>query len=92
LSQDGIRESLLAFHKKWYSSNIMTLAMTSNTDLDTMTKMVEEKFSHVINQNVVLPNLSDPNPYNPENLGQLIKFVPVKDKDMLTLHWVLPYS
>lgn len=70
----------------------MTLAMTSNTDLDTMTKMVEEKFSHVINQNVVLPNLSDPNPYNPENLGQLIKFVPVKDKDMLTLHWVLPYS
>lgn len=33
LSQPGIRESLLDFHRKWYSSNIMTLAITGKHDI-----------------------------------------------------------
>lgn len=33
LKQEGIREALLAFHKKWYSSNIMNLVVTGKHSL-----------------------------------------------------------
>ena len=91
LSQPGMHESLLEFHKKWYSSNIMTLTVRSKHDIDSLEKWVTEKFSPVINKNVVVPNLGDPNPYPTGNLGKLVKFVPVQDTDQLTFSWVLPY-
>jgi insulysin len=34
LKQEGIREALLDFHKKWYSSNIMKLCVSSNHTLE----------------------------------------------------------
>ena len=52
---------------------------------------VSEKFSPVENKNVVLPDLGDPLPFPKESLGRLAKFVPIQDKDVLTLYWVLPY-
>ena len=41
--------------------------------------------------NTSLPNLGNPEPYSKEYLGKLVKFVPVKDKDILTIFWILPY-
>jgi insulysin len=76
-----MHESLLEFHKKWYSSNIMTLTVRSKHEIDSLEKWVTEKFSPVINKDVVVPNLGDPNPYPAENLGKLVKFVPVQDTD-----------
>ena len=34
LKKEGIRENLLAFHKKWYSSNIMKLTVCGRHTLD----------------------------------------------------------
>ena len=34
LSQPGIRESLLAFHKKWYSSNIIALSVIGRFSIE----------------------------------------------------------
>jgi secreted Zn-dependent insulinase-like peptidase len=34
LDQPTIREDLLAFHTKWYSSNIMKLVISSKSSLD----------------------------------------------------------
>lgn len=34
LSQEGIRQSLLDFHKQWYSSNIMNLAIVGRHDIE----------------------------------------------------------
>jgi insulysin len=47
LSQPGIRESLLDFHKKWYSSNIMNLTVQSKHDIDQLELWITEKFSEV---------------------------------------------
>ena len=34
LKQEGIRESLLDFHRQWYSSNIMSLVLISKHSLE----------------------------------------------------------
>jgi len=65
-----MREDLLAFHKKWYSSNIMNLAISGNHTIEEMEGWVREKFGPVKNLDVTLPDLSKPIvPYNSENLG-----------------------
>ena len=38
-----------------------------------------------------VPNLGEPAPFLQSDLGQLFKFVPIKDKDILNLYWFLPY-
>jgi insulysin len=91
LSQPGIRQSLLDFHKKWYSSNIMTLTVLSRHPVTDLEKWVSEKFSPVVNTNVVVPDLGAPAPYPEEKRAKLVKFVPVQDKDVLSLYWILPY-
>lgn len=70
----------------------MRLAVVSNKDLDTLEKQVRELFNEVPNKDVVVPNLGDPTPLRPEDLGQLFKFVPIKDKDIITICWILPYA
>jgi insulysin len=62
LKQDGIREALLEFHRKWYSSNIMKLCILSNKNIEDMEKLVNELFTEVPNKDVVVPNLGDPEP------------------------------
>jgi len=91
LSQDGIRESLLDFHKQWYSSNIMKLTVVGRQDIEQLEEWVTEKFSPIENKDVAVPDLGVPTPYPQENLGKFVKFIPVQDKDILTLLWILPY-
>jgi secreted Zn-dependent insulinase-like peptidase len=69
LKQKGIREALLAFHKKWYSSNIMKLAVVSNKDMESLEKLVIELFSEVPNMSVEVPNLGEPAPFLQSDLG-----------------------
>ena len=69
LSQAGIRDALLAFHKRWYSSNIMSVAVSSKHSLDDLEKWVTEKFSPVENKNVEVPNLGDPEIWPTERCG-----------------------
>jgi insulysin len=91
LSQPGIRDSLLNFHKKWYSSNIMTLSVIGKFELAQLETWVTEKFSPVVNKEVVLPDLSEPKPYPVSHLSKFISFFPVKDEDKMTLLYFLPY-
>ena len=60
LKQDGIRESLLDFHRQWYSSNIMNLVLISKHSLEQLEQWVVELFSAVPNKNVIVPDLSQP--------------------------------
>ena len=56
--------------------------------------MVREFFAPVPNKSVTVPRLDQPlPPFDDECLRQLLRFVPVKDKDVLSLLWPsLPYS
>jgi insulysin len=86
-----MRDKLLEFHRNWYSSNIMSLCVIGSEDIETLEKWVVEKFSPVVNKEVVVPDLCVEKPFNPEDLGKIVKFVPIKDKDVLTLFYSLPY-
>jgi secreted Zn-dependent insulinase-like peptidase len=57
----------------------MNLTVSSRHDLDMLEDWVVNKFSPIENKGVVLPDLGLPTPYPMENLGKLVKFVPVKD-------------
>ena len=43
------------------------------------------------NYNVKVPLYSEPPSFDHRNTNKLVKFVPVKDKDILTFFWALPY-
>ena len=90
LNKPGVRDSLLEFHKKWYSSNIMTLSILGKFQISQMEQMVMDKFSSVVNKQIVMPDVSVPKPYPTSHLSKFIKFVPVKDEDKLTFFYPLP--
>lgn len=53
---------------------------------------MRDKFSAIENKNLQLPNLAEPKlPFTEENLGMLVRFKPVQDKDSLEIFWILPY-
>lgn len=92
LKKDGVRESLLEFHRKWYSSNIMNLVLYGKHSLEKLEEWAVTKFSGIENKNVVVPDLSLPKiPFDEENMGQIARFQPIKDKDQIELYWTMPY-
>ena len=72
-----VRSELLAFHSKWYSSNIMALTVVGKDDLDQLEAMVVDKFSLVVNKDVRVPSWLD-HPYENKG-GKQLKVVPIKD-------------
>ena len=79
------------FHTKYYSSDIMCLAIVVNDSLDTMQGNVEEMFGKVTNKNIYPVSYADEAPpYAADKLGKLVKVVPVKDRDVLKIMYVLP--
>ncbi|XP_036670582.3 insulin-degrading enzyme isoform X1 [Drosophila suzukii] len=79
-----VRDELLKFHKKWYSANIMCLAIIGKESLDELEGMVLEKFSEIENKNVAVPDWPR-HPYAEERYGQKVKIVPIKDIRSLTI-------
>ena len=70
----------------------MTLVVYSKRKLDRMENWVKTMFSPVINKNVIVPELGKPMPFTKENLnGRVVKFLPIKDLDLMTLVWIMPY-
>jgi len=70
----------------------MTLCICGKFEIAQLEKWVVEKFSEVLNKEVVVPSFSEPASYPPSQLGKLVKYVPVKDEDVLSLFYVLDYA
>ncbi|CAI2381562.1 unnamed protein product [Moneuplotes crassus] len=90
LKKDGVVEALHAFHKKWYSSNIMNLTVYSSKSIEEMETLVTELFSGVENKNVTVPSFAEPAGYPKEFLGKLYKIKPVMDEHQLKFLWFYP--
>jgi len=101
-SEKGIdvRSQLLEFHKKWYSPNIMCLAVLGRESLDDLEAMVTDLFSGIEDKDVQIPEWSDGegqkeedgkgHPY-PAGTGlQLMKVVPIKDVRHMHLVFSIP--
>lgn len=85
------RQAMIDFFNQNYSSNIMTLCVSSNKKISELEKLVKEKFKGVKDKKVVVPDYSKPPPYGKNNSCHLVKVVPVDDVDELKIVWNLPY-
>lgn len=83
-SKINIREELMKFHSKWYSANIMSLAVFGRESLDELESMVVQMFSDIENKNVTSPRWKDL-PFCEEHLATKTMVVPVKDTRSLTI-------
>jgi insulysin len=71
------RDALLAFHKKYYSSHIMGLALLGNQSLDDLEEIVRSRFSEVERKDVD-PPVHTGHPQHGEHCQQYIEVVPVR--------------
>ena len=92
LGLPDIRDRLLAFYKKYYSSDIMTLCVYSKKPMDELVKIVEDLFKLVPKiENFEKPKYDKIMPYDETNLKYFYKVVPVKNVDEIALEWFLPF-
>ena len=83
------REVLLNFHEEYYSSNMMSLSILSNLDLDSLEDLAKKYFSEIKNTN--RSEIKYPSNYLEEkNTLRLLKVEPVKDVKRLILEFPTP--
>lgn len=85
----NVRQELLKFHDKWYSSNIMGLAVLGKESLDDLTDMVLQHFPNIKNKNVSVPEWNA-HPFRDEDLRLQGSVVPVKDIRNLNITFPIP--
>ena len=79
---------LFKFYNSKYSANLMKLVVYGQSDIDSLTKSVESMFKDVKNNNYNKYQM-DTHPYDDKTMRKMIKLVPVKDKKVLELCWIL---
>jgi len=84
-----VRDELLRFHKKWYSSNIMGLTILGQQDLDSLEEMVVDMMAGVMDKQVTVPEWPEA-PFGDNELKTITHIVPVKDIRTLGLTWGVP--
>ncbi|XP_021361137.1 insulin-degrading enzyme-like isoform X2 [Mizuhopecten yessoensis] len=84
-----VREELLKFHSKFYSSNIMALCILGKESLDELSDLVAPLLADVINKNTSVPEWSE-HPYGPEQCKLICYALPVKDVRNLSMSWSIP--
>lgn len=73
IDPEKLRERILEFHDKYYSANIMTLAVISEADSEHIKKVVEDKFSIIPNKHVERPffNETKIEPFSDDAKGRI---------------------
>jgi insulysin len=84
-----VRAALLEFHDRFYSSNLMTLAVVGRESLDELQRLVEELFGNVKNKQRVV-EIEQVEPFSADSFQRLDYVVPVKDLRTLSLTWLCP--
>lgn len=84
-----IRSELIQFHKNWYSSNIMNLAILGKESLDELEEMTVKYFSDIENKSVEVPRWTD-EIYTDDQKAIKLFIVPVKDSRNLTISFQIP--
>ena len=82
----NIQTELLKFHEKYYSSNIMSLAVFGRESLDELAEMIVPLFSQVENKHIPVPICKE-NPIRDEDTQMQINIVPNVNMKLLILTW-----
>ena len=83
----NVRDELLKFHSKYYSANMMSLAIVGKEPIDVLKSYVVDLFSDVKDFNAKRPEWWDKHPMRPEDAGQFFSIVPIKDVHNLSLQF-----
>ncbi|CAH1259207.1 IDE [Branchiostoma lanceolatum] len=84
-----VREELLKYHSTYYSANVMALSVLGKEDLDSLSRLVVDKFASVENKNVTVPEFPI-HPFQEEHLRLRCDVVPVKDIRTMNVAFPLP--
>ncbi|XP_074640666.1 insulin-degrading enzyme-like [Tubulanus polymorphus] len=84
-----VRDELLKFHDKYYSSNLMALCVLGKESLDELTDLVVKLFADVKNKNVKVPEWLE-HPYGPDQCKLKASVVPIKDVRNMNITWPIP--
>ena len=85
----NIRESLLDYHSKHYSSNLMSLCIVGPNELAELEDMAKKHFASVEDKDAKLRDYSKDPMYDANALGHIVKYAPEKKSSMLSLKWPL---
>ena len=90
--RDGldIRQEVIAFYQRHYSSNLMKLALCSSISLDDMETYVRSYFEQIPNHHRQKPAWPDTPLLRAEVQAMKIQFVPATQTKMLQLKWLVP--
>ncbi|CAI2726114.1 unnamed protein product [Schistosoma spindalis] len=83
------REKLLQFYSTWYSSNVMGLVILGRESINDLQKLAEDKFSEVIDREVVQPSWDD-TPWPDICLKKMVYVVPLNDIHQMNIMWPIP--
>jgi insulysin len=86
-----IRKAVMEFHSKYYSSNIMSLAILGRESLDELQSLAETIFLQVPNRNATMPTWPE-TPYTKEYMQTKIEIVPIKDIRSISINFPIPYE
>jgi len=88
----NVRQALVDFYTKYYSANIMTLAVAiANSDLDVYERIVREEFEAIVNKSVPIDiGVIRGSPWSSAHLSRHVSWVPVNDRHKFTIIWVIP--
>lgn len=88
-NEAALREQLLAFYRKNYSANIMTLTVIGRESLDELEALVLPKFSGVENRSRHLAPIDAPL-FNAGDLPRWINIQPVQNRRSLSVNFPVP--
>ena len=78
----------VAFFDRYYSGNIMKVAMVSEQSLDAMEALARRYFADIPNKSIAEPEVTAPVDFS-EAAGKLVHYVPLEDQRLLQLEYVI---
>lgn len=84
-----IREALVRFHERYYSANLMTLAVLGSAPLDTLEQWVRATFSAIPNRHAE-PFVDTAPLFEPDRLPAQLNIETLRDTRQLSLSFPLP--
>jgi secreted Zn-dependent insulinase-like peptidase len=87
--ESPVRDELIAFYEKYYSANVMRLAVLGREPLDRLEAMAREAFAAVPNRNTVLQPVDEPM-FVEAQLPMLLKIKPQGTARQLELNFQVP--
>lgn len=81
--------TMVEFYQRYYSANLMTVAVTGNRSLDELEQLAREAFSDIPNFNAKVDEITAP-PATPNELQQVIYYKPQVETRELLFDFMMP--